>query len=180
MITVDGTHCNIEEPSPWSPIWFSHKSNAAAVNYELGILIHKPQIVWVRGPTPPGLFQDATVFKQALMDRLPTGRKAIGDDGYKQEDLFDHISTENDMDPREVAEFKANALSRHEKVNGLLKNFRCFVEAFRHDHGLHECCFKACCAIINKELKNGSISLFDPYPDPPSMETDDEEEDDVM
>lgn len=80
MLSVDGTHCPQEEPRPWSKIWSSHKlGGKAGLNYEIGLLIHKPKLVWVRGPTPPGLYNDITVFKQELM-------KKCQDSSWKESD----------------------------------------------------------------------------------------------
>ena len=174
MLTVDGTQCQIQEIRPWSEIWFSHKFNGPGLNYEIGILIHKPHLIWVRGPTPPGQFNDATVFKQALMQRLPVGRKALADDGYEQEDLKDHCITKNGLDPPEIVDFKNRALSRHEKFNGILKKFGVLKQVFRHRDVLllHEDCFKAACVVAMYELELGQeehefsrgLFLFDPVP----------------
>lgn len=55
MLLVDGVHCHITEPRPFSTEWLSHKCGGKpAVNYELGVLLHKSQLTWIYGPTCPG------------------------------------------------------------------------------------------------------------------------------
>ena len=39
LISIDGTDCQIQEPTPFSPKWFSHKFNGPGIRYEVGILI---------------------------------------------------------------------------------------------------------------------------------------------
>ena len=36
-ITIDGTDCEINEPSPFDRKWFSHKLRGAGLRYEIGI-----------------------------------------------------------------------------------------------------------------------------------------------
>lgn len=162
MLSVDGTHCPQEEPNPWSEKWSSHKlGGSAGLNYELGLLIHKPKLVWVKGPTPPGLFNDVSVFRQELKNKIPPGKKVVADEGYRGEPEI--ISCRNELDPREIAEFKERVMSRHETFNQRLKNFNCLSTRFRHGVESHKAAFEAVCAIIMYEIENGGTSLFDPY-----------------
>ena len=57
------------------------------------------------------------------------GRRALGDGIYHSDPV---ISGKNEFDPKEISIFKNRSLSRHEKYNGLLKNFNVLREAFRH------------------------------------------------
>ena len=59
-----------------------------------------------------GLFpagdHDITVFRnEGLKDKIPSGKKAIGDNGYRGEDAI--ISTPNAHDEAEVQKFKSRA-----------------------------------------------------------------------
>ena len=47
-ISIDGTDCPIQEPSPFSPKWFIHKFKGPDIRYELGVAING-NIVWVYG-----------------------------------------------------------------------------------------------------------------------------------
>jgi len=166
MLSVDGTHCPIEEPRPFSTEWSSHKfGGKPAVNYELGILIHKPKLVWVNGPTRPGKHNDLAVFRQKLkqaLSALPGTKKAIGDSGYRGEPEL--ISTRNGLDSKEVTQFKDRTLARHENFNQRLKCFACLCQPFRHGVDNHGYAFKACCVLVMYEVETGGTSFSDAYP----------------
>ena len=174
-MSVDGTHCPIEEPSPFSTEWSSHKRGGKpAVNYELGILLHKPKLAWVYGPTRPGAMNDLTVFQQALLPALrnrstpDNPRRVLGDGIYGGEPDF--ISTKNEFDPKEVSVFKNRALSRHEKYNGLMKNFNVLRQVFRHGRGEgnmednHRIHFHAVAVLVQLQLDLGGYKLYETYP----------------
>ena len=165
MMTIDGTCCKIEEPRPFTTEHSCHKfGGKPGVNYELGIAIHTDKLIWCYGPTRPGRYNDLQVYRLALkqeMQALP-GRRIIADGGYGGEE--DVISLKNDLDPREVAKFKDRAMARQEKFNGLLKNFNILRMAFRHGRENHVVAFEACCCLVQFQIDNGSVALFDSYP----------------
>lgn len=166
MMTVDGTHAPIGEPRPFSTEWSSHKfGGSAAVNYEIGLSIHRSQLVWVFGPIRPGKYNDIATFRLKLKGEMETkcpGKRAIGDRGYRGEPGL--ISIRNEFDSPEVAEFKDRALSRHETFNRKLKYFGFLVKNWRHDLPFHKDCFEVACTLTQFQIDNGSMSLFDPYP----------------
>jgi hypothetical protein len=96
-----------------------------------------------------------------LKNKIPAGRKVIADEGYRGES--DIISTRNELDPRDIAEFKERVMSRHETFNQRLKNFDCLSTKFRHGVDKHKVAFEAVCAIVMYEIENGGTTLFDPY-----------------
>lgn len=167
LFTIDGTHCPIEEPSPWSSAWSSFKfGGKAGVNYELGILIHskKNPLLWINGPVPAGSGSDYDIFKEKLMPTMKKkvpGCKAIADSIYNKKDIRDVVSTSNDLDGKDVAKFKFRACSRHEKFNGLLKNFACLSKKFHHGVNNHETAFRAVCAAVSYDIEVGAIDLFE-------------------
>ena len=72
-LSLDGTHCPIEEPKPWSQIWSSHKlGKKAGVTYEIGLRIHTPDLAWVNGPFPAGQYNDLDMFRASLKGKLET------------------------------------------------------------------------------------------------------------
>lgn len=72
ILSLDGTHCPIEEPRPFSEIWSSHKlGKAAGLAYEVGIRINAPELVWVHGPFPAG-WPDLDIFRNKLKGKLQT------------------------------------------------------------------------------------------------------------
>ena len=163
FLSVDGTHCPIQEPQPYDKKWFSSKLNGPGVNYEIGLKIYKSELLWVNGPFPCGELNDIKTFRlKGLKDKIPIGKRVIADKGYRGEP--DLISTENkDFDERELAEFKERVTSRHESFNKRIKVFRCLTTPCRHGVDFHGMLFRACCVIICYEMENGS-PLFDPYP----------------
>ena len=75
LMSVDGTEFKITEPSPFNPVWFSHKFQGPGLRYELGIAIQTGWICWLAGPFPPGEFNDQEIFKLGLMNYLSPGEK---------------------------------------------------------------------------------------------------------
>jgi DDE superfamily endonuclease len=165
MLTIDGVHCPIEEPRPFSTANSSHKFGGnPGVNYEVGLQINQPKLIWVHGPTQPGRYNDISVFRLKLKgemeDQVP-GRKAIGDKGYRGEPEL--ISTKNEFDPAELAEFKDRAMARHETFNQRLKCYKCLATMWRHKKIPHEHAFRAVCAIVVYQIQSGGTTLFDAY-----------------
>jgi hypothetical protein len=115
IISVDGVHCRIQEvrKDPGAK-WYSHKFNAAGVTYELGIAIRSNRLVWVNGPFPASQ-HDVTTFRSesdpelGLKSKIPDGKQAIGDSGYKGEPT--KISTTKAGDSKEVKKFKGRVKS---------------------------------------------------------------------
>jgi hypothetical protein len=162
-VTVDGTHCWIREPShpTWSqdPEWFSHKYNHAGVNYELAISISENRLVWMNGPFKAGMNDVITFTEKGLKAKLKAcGKKGIGDGGYAGHP--EQISTPNSHDSKQVFKFKSRALKRHEKFNGLTKNFDCLNGRFRHSVDRFKNCFEAICVIAQYQMENNR-PLFD-------------------
>ena len=103
---------------------------------------------------------DITIFRQkdGLKSKIPTGKRAIGDSGYKGEP--ETVSVRNSLDSYAVKKFKSRARARHENFNGRIKNFKILDERFCHGIEKHQVVFEAVCVITQYELENGS-PLFD-------------------
>ena len=163
IITVDGVHCLINEPThptmSKNPKYYSHKFHQAAVNYELGISVFGNQLVWMNGPFPAAE-HDITVFRkpQGLKSKIPAGKKVIADKGYRGEKTI--VSTPSSHDPPGVRKFKSRARARHESFNARLKNFQSLAVRFRHGVEKHGIVFEAICVICQYQMENGS-PLFD-------------------
>ncbi len=67
VLTVDGTHCWIQEPQhrTWSQDsrYYSHKYGKAGLNYELGISLSESKLIWMNGPFVAG-GNDKSVLKK--------------------------------------------------------------------------------------------------------------------
>lgn len=74
MISVDGTHCPIQEPTKGhkyskNPRYYSHKFNSAGLAYEVAVFIFTNNIVWINGPFPAGLGDDTIFAEKGLKDK---------------------------------------------------------------------------------------------------------------
>ncbi|KAG7368233.1 hypothetical protein IV203_030976 [Nitzschia inconspicua] len=157
-ITVDGAHCWIQEPTHQEfskdTSYFSHKYNHAGLCYELGISIGSNRLVWMNGPFPAGK-SDLKIFKEDGLKAMLIAKKkmCIADGGYAGSDHIHHCSTPNIHDSRPVRRFKARALKRHEKFNGLIKNFHSVDCRFRHSIGKFKSVFEAICVICQYQIE---------------------------
>lgn len=158
IVSVDGTHCWIKEPThaefSQDRRYFSHKFSKAGVNYELAILLWESRLVWMKGPTRAGLNDIQNFVNGGLKEKLLLmGKKAIGDGGYCGHQST--VVTPNGADLRNVKKFKSRALKRHEKFNGMIKNFDCLKGRFRHSIPRFATCFEAVCVICQYQMENG-------------------------
>lgn len=168
LISVDGVHCKIFEPrtDPGSK-WYSHKHNSAGVCYELGVAIRSNRLVWIRGPFPAS-FHDVTIFRggkngevkdpNALQSKIPDGKRAVGDSGYRGEPT--KISVTREEDSKAVKQFKARVKSRHETFNKRIKDFRILSMPFHHGFDQHQMAMEAVCVLVQFDLENGH-NLFE-------------------
>ena len=92
------------------------------------------------------------------MSKIPEGKRAIGDSGYKGEPS--KISTTRPGDSREVKKFKARVKSRHETFNARLKSFNVLNSPFRHGFEQHKRVFESVCICIQYDIENGN-GLFE-------------------
>ena len=168
IITVDGVHFRIQEPMPppdpitgeqyrYDKEYFTHKDGGAGLAYEIAISIFENRVVWVNGPFKAGM-GDLEIFKSKLKDKIPKGKRVLGDRGYRG--LPDIISFYNSLDVDPVREFKERALSRHENFNYRMKRYDVLSQIFRHDHEQHDVVFDAVLVICQLDLMLES-PLFD-------------------
>ena len=163
VMSVDGTHCWIQEPQ--HPTWsqdsdyYSHKYGKAGLNYELGLSLSSSNLVWLNGPFKAGQ-NDVLIFTTTgLQEKLSTHqKKAIGDGGYRGH--AGAMSTPNAHDSKVVAKFKSRALKRQEKFNGLTICFDCLSGRFRHSVDRFKNCFEAVCVICQYKIEI-EVPLYD-------------------
>jgi len=106
---------------------YSHKFNGAGVGYELGIAIYSSRLVWIAGPFPASR-HDLTIFRggrpdeepkdpEALIFKIPEGKKGIGDSAYTAEaGLGGKMVVSRQEDSVALKKFKARAKARHETL----------------------------------------------------------------
>jgi hypothetical protein len=162
ILSVDGTHCRINEPQhptlSKNKAYYSHKFNQAGLNYEIGLSVFTNQLMWVQGPMPAGK-HDITAFRNdGLKGKMPNGKRAVADRGYRGEPA--KCSVPNRLDTAEVRSFKGRARARHESVNARFKNYGSLNGNFRHGIDKHKAVFEAVCVIVQFQFETGS-PLFD-------------------
>lgn len=130
------------------------------MSYEVALDLFEPKIRWVSGPHKGGE-TDLVIFRKALKDKIPTNKKAIGDNIYAAE--REKVATKNKYDSEEVKAFKRSALARQEKLNGFLKSFSVLTDKFRHPNLMeqHQIAFEAVCVIVQYSLEVDDLTLFD-------------------
>ena len=154
-MTIDGTDCPIQEPVPFSRIWYSHKFRGAGLRYEVGVCIQTGDICWINGPFKCGRWVDLAIFRRDLRQRLLPGEMVECDGTYLGEPACRHKHIiRNVADGRA----KAAARARHETVNGDIKVFGCLGSAgpWRHDRHLHKYCFGAAAVLTQLSYNLGN------------------------
>jgi hypothetical protein len=163
LMSVDCTHCPINEPWPFDPKWYSEKSNGPGLTYEVAVCIQTGWIVWVNGPFPAGT-GDATIFKANLKHELADEEGVEVDKGYSG----DHSMKNNLVNKSRSERSQKNKVrARHEIVNSRIKIFSVLQCYFRHlkprDAMIrkHEHCFKTCAVVAQLKFKAGE-TIFNP------------------
>jgi hypothetical protein len=149
-ISVDGTDCPMQEPSPWSAEWYSHKLNASRLRYEIGVCIQTAMIVWVNGPYPAGCWPDLRIFRHRFMHALAMHKWVVADKGYR--DGFQFVIPKG-YGPYWFQDMTAKVTARHETVNNRFKRFKVLSMPFRHALSMHELTFAAIACVVQVSLE---------------------------
>ena len=165
IMSVDGTHCLINEPIhpelSMDTKYYSHKKQRAGFVYELGMSLFESRLIWMNGPFKSGQNDNLIFAQHGLKATLNAmGKKALGDKIYNGHP--DECATFNAFDSDEVKQFKSRVQMRHESFNGLLKQYDCIDQRFRHgvEDEKFACCFESVAVICQYRLENGE-PLFD-------------------
>ena len=151
LVSLDGIHCPIREPAPFSTKWYSHKFHGPGVTYEVGLNIRTGNIVWAYGGYPCGEFPDLKLARQLYTTCVDLNEKTIADDTYKDATYFIYPSG----NPESRRQQKL-IMSRHETVNSRLKSFNVLNSSFRHKLTKHPLCFHAVVNLTQLMILNGS------------------------
>lgn len=156
LVTVDGTDFRIQEQSPWSRKWCSHKFRGPGLRYEVGICMQTGWIVWYYGPFPAGM-SDAAIFKMNLYFRLQPWERVVADKGYKyQHKVLTPLNAVSKAHKKEMGIHRA----RHETINGRFKEYGILRKTFRSHPQKHAVCFQAVAAITQLEMMSGGRPPF--------------------
>ena len=89
-----------------------------------------------------------------LRDKIPEGKRAVADSGYKGED-GKTCSITRQSDSKEMKEFKARAKSRQEVFNSKVKAFTYTATKFRHGQEVHAMAFESVCILLQYDMESG-------------------------
>jgi hypothetical protein len=167
LISVDGTDFPISQKGPK---FSSHKfKKKSGLRYEVGLCILTGDIVWINGPYECGMWNDISIFRNALKGHLIPGERVEADDGY----LGEHpqcVKCPAGFANTTITEYMQQRVrNRQESVNKRFKNFGILKQVFRHDEKLseHGDVFRSV-AIITQLAINKGEKLFEcGYRDPP-------------
>lgn len=154
MVTVDGTDFRIQEPHPFSPMWYSFKFKGPGLRYEVAISIRGGDIVWINGPYACGSWPDISIFRERLIHLLRPGEMVEADRGYRGEPT--KIRTPIDARNRRERKRKAIARARHETCNRRFKQFGILKQVFRSNISRHAIVFEAVAVITQLSIENGA------------------------
>ena len=140
----------IQEQSPFSPRWYSHKLNGPGLRYEIGISLATGWIIWVNGPYPAGEYNDLQITRLGLLDALDHDEYFLADGGY-------HDSGGRAITPSGYWTFvdrqQATARARHETCNSRFKDWGILTQTFHHSIDLHGSVFHAIANITQASLQ---------------------------
>ena len=156
LITVDGTDVQINEPTPYNPIWFSHKFNGPGIKYEVGCCIKTGDIVWFRGPFPCAM-HDRTIFDLYLSKELVENECVEADSGYSGRG---QIKTPGMGTTSKDRREKSHARARHENTNQLLKVFGVMKKWRNPEPHTHEVVAHAVAVMVQLSIALGE-KLYD-------------------
>lgn len=143
---MDGVDFPINEPTPFSPKWFSHKFHSAGLRYEIGLCIRTGHVVWAYGGHPCGDWPDITIARSLFIQFLDGNEKTLADRGYNDAAYF--------ILPKAGSRRRHKIImSRHETINKRIKQFNVLCQPFRHELHKHKLCFHSVVNITQLIIK---------------------------
>lgn len=155
--------------------YYSHKSNSAALKWEIGLAVHSQRMVHIGGPFRGGL-HDSSIYNGELEaidydlrealgmegeyipleKKIPEGKFGIADSAYAG---FRKLLQYSGRDSAELANFKTRGKLRLEAINGRFCKFKCIGDTFRHSVPKQKSAFDAVAVLVQYELDDTS-TLF--------------------
>jgi hypothetical protein len=157
-MSIDGTDVRIPQQghaiagNPFS----SHKfAGKCALRYEIGIDILAGNVVWFEGPYAAGKYTDLAIFRTSLIHWLDPYERVEADNGYVGEAPQQVKCPNSAANPTENLAMQNRVRSRHETLNGRLKNWEILKQPFRHNILDHGDVFRSIAIITQLSIENG-------------------------
>lgn len=115
----------LQEPSPFSPKYYSHKIKASALRYEIGLGITTGHIVWAFSGYVAGDYPDLKLARELYIHQVMPQELTLADKGYQDRNYFVTPNRTNPAGHKYI-------MSRHESVNKRLRQFRILYKTFLH------------------------------------------------
>ena len=110
--------------------------------------------MWIQGPFPAGRYTDIKIFNLFLRHFLDPGERVEADEGYAGH--ADKVKcSANPCNPPENLAMQGRVRSRHEALNGCLKNWVILRQVYRHDILHHGHVFRACTVLTQLAIDEG-------------------------
>jgi hypothetical protein len=136
LISVDGTDVRIPQQGPAIPgnpfSSFKFKGKCG-LWYEIGVVILAGNIVWVNGLYAAGKYTDMKNFRHGLAHWLDEHERVEADNGYIGEVPQKVKCPGCASNPTENQAMQNRVRSRHESLNGRLKNWAILTSLYHHD-----------------------------------------------
>ena len=159
--SVDGTHMPTQEPRDKNlrrnPKNYSYKHNYAGLNYQIVLALWENQVLYANAGDPAST-HDMAAIGQEFIHMVPQGGRVIADSGYtgKSDTEKSIFAVQNNLDSKEVKEFKGKAKSRQEAFNKRMKDYVCLKTKFRHGVRKHRKCFLAVLVLCQYAIEDTS------------------------
>ena len=127
MITVDGTDFRIAEQGRK---FYSHKFKKSGLRYEVAICILTGDIIWISGPYECGIWNDISIFRDALMTCLEEKERVEADDGYIGEHPRRVKCPRGLCNLPETEAMQQRARNRQETCNKRYKDWGCMAQTW--------------------------------------------------
>ena len=150
----------------------------SGLRYEVATSILGGDLVWINGPYEPGIWNDISVFRNALLSELDEGERVEADDGYVGESP-EYVKCPRSIGNHEITESMAAIVRRrHETINKRFKQWGILKQAYRGDITEHGLAFRVVAVVTQLAIENGEPLFSVDYEDPDFDNFDDEDEDD--
>jgi hypothetical protein len=165
LVSVDGTDFQM----PFLGRKFhSHKfKQGSGLRYEVALCILTAELVWINGPYECGMWNDVSIFRNALISMLDEGERVEADDGYRGE-APEHVKCPQsicNLQIDDLERMQAIVRRRQETINKRFKQWGILKQVFRGNLVYHGDIFRVIAIITQLAIENGEPLFAVDYED---------------
>ena len=139
--------------------WFSYKFRRSGLRYEIALSILGGDICWICGPWLPGVYNDLSIFPEALITWLAPNERVEADDGYVGEAPMKVKCPGSITVSEEREKLVRRVRNRRETINKRFKQWGILNQVYCHDLIHHRNVFTAICVLSQLAIENASLCL---------------------